>query len=111
MALMQRGRRTGLRVVELDEDDTALAARLFSDLGFAEGALMISRADVEVAIGLAREHGRRMAGAFAAGVRFCRVCGCTEFAACEGSCWWVGDDLCSSCEPFVQPARLSGDPS
>jgi len=29
--------------------------------------------------------------------RACRVCGCTETRACEGGCWWVAEDLCSSC--------------
>lgn len=33
----------------------------------------------------------------------CRVCGCTDERACEGGCWWVEDDLCSSC---VRPAVL-----
>lgn len=27
----------------------------------------------------------------------CRVCGCTWDNACEGGCYWVDDDLCSSC--------------
>lgn len=28
----------------------------------------------------------------------CRVCGCTEFSACEGGCDWAEDeDLCTSC--------------
>ena len=27
----------------------------------------------------------------------CRVCGCTEYNACEGGCWWVEEDLCSAC--------------
>lgn len=27
----------------------------------------------------------------------CRECGCTEGQACEGGCWWVEEDLCSSC--------------
>ncbi len=31
------------------------------------------------------------------GVRQCRVCGCTENNACDGSCWWVEHDLCSNC--------------
>lgn len=36
----------------------------------------------------------------------CRVCGCTEAAACPGGCWWVPDpylmgDLCSACRPIV----------
>lgn len=34
----------------------------------------------------------------------CRVCGCTDDAACPGGCWWVPDplkagDLCSACAP------------
>ena len=32
-------------------------------------------------------------------VRRCRVCGCTDDQACEGGCYWVEDDLCSSCAP------------
>lgn len=28
----------------------------------------------------------------------CRVCGCSNFSACAGGCWWVDDDLCSSCD-------------
>jgi hypothetical protein len=32
-----------------------------------------------------------------AGVRTCRVCGCTDDHACEGGCWWVDADLCSAC--------------
>lgn len=27
----------------------------------------------------------------------CRVCGCTEFTACENGCSWVEADLCSAC--------------
>jgi hypothetical protein len=27
----------------------------------------------------------------------CRVCGCTEWNACEGGCRWVEKDLCSAC--------------
>lgn len=28
----------------------------------------------------------------------CRVCGCWEFQACEGGCYWVEKDLCSACK-------------
>lgn len=33
----------------------------------------------------------------------CRICGCTEDAACEGGCSWIPDplgigDVCSRCE-------------
>ena len=30
-------------------------------------------------------------------LRVCRVCGCSEFNACEGGCYWVEEDLCSAC--------------
>lgn len=30
--------------------------------------------------------------------RACRVCGCTQSRACPSRCWWIEEDLCSSCE-------------
>lgn len=27
----------------------------------------------------------------------CRICGCTQNNACQGGCYWVEEDLCSSC--------------
>ncbi|WP_429864031.1 hypothetical protein ACJK2Y_00415 (plasmid) [Enterococcus faecalis] len=27
--------------------------------------------------------------------RRCRVCGCTQFNACPGGCYWIEEDLCS----------------
>ncbi len=33
------------------------------------------------------------------GIRFCHRCGCTDEEGCEEGCYWVGDDLCSECEP------------
>ena len=29
--------------------------------------------------------------------RHCRVCDCTDAVACWAGCWWVEEDLCSSC--------------
>ncbi|MEQ8124367.1 hypothetical protein DBN64_15655 [Enterococcus faecalis] len=29
--------------------------------------------------------------------RRCRVCGCTQFNACPGVCYWIEEDLCSQC--------------
>lgn len=29
--------------------------------------------------------------------RRCRVCGCTQFNACLGGCYWIEEDLCSKC--------------
>lgn len=34
----------------------------------------------------------------------CRECGCTNLSACPGGCWWVEDDLCSSCPRAPGPA-------
>lgn len=42
----------------------------------------------------------------------CRVCGCSNLSACTGGCWWVEDDLCSSCrgtEPMTV-IRFTGCP-
>ena len=34
----------------------------------------------------------------------CRVCGCSDFRACPGGCWWVEPDLCSACDPDDEEA-------
>lgn len=31
-------------------------------------------------------------------VRKCRICGCSDFDACPGGCYWAEKDLCSACE-------------
>lgn len=36
--------------------------------------------------------------------RRCRSCGCTQLNACAGGCWWVAEDLCSSCADSAAPA-------
>lgn len=36
------------------------------------------------------------------GLPSCRVCGCTEHAACDRGCWWIEPDLCSSCATLDQ---------
>lgn len=44
--------------------------------------------------------------------RVCRVCGCSQFRACPGGCYWVEDDLCSACvgkEPAGHPKAFAGD--
>lgn len=45
----------------------------------------------------------------------CRVCGCTEDAACTddplSACWWVAPDLCSSCvTKALAAAQEGGEP-
>lgn len=32
-------------------------------------------------------------------VQRCRVCGCSEMAACGGGCYWIEPDLCNRCGP------------
>ena len=39
--------------------------------------------------------------------RTCRVCGCWEMQACEGGCYWVGDDLCSACVVRADDGQLT----
>ena len=91
-----------------DPDGRALARRLLGDEGIAEGALMISRADVMAIVVEAKRAGARMAVAGVAETRFCRVCGCTDLSTCQPAdpCHWVASDLCSACEPFVRRLPL-----
>lgn len=42
--------------------------------------------------------------------RACRSCGCTDDLACEGGCWWVEADLCSSCLSDRPAASTDHDP-
>lgn len=35
--------------------------------------------------------------------RVCRECGCSDFAACPGGCYWVELDLCSRCASRLTP--------
>lgn len=39
-------------------------------------------------------------------VRVCRKCGCKDYRACEGSCYWVEDDLCSKCVEITPTDRI-----
>lgn len=38
--------------------------------------------------------------------RACRVCGCTDSHACFGGCYWVDEDLCSSCVGARRPSSI-----
>lgn len=40
-------------------------------------------------------------------VRRCRVCNCTDDVACMSGCWWVEEDLCSSCADDADAAASS----
>ncbi len=89
-------------------DPEALAGRLLSDAGLESGALTVSRGDLEGLLARAFAFGEGAALAEACDDRHCRVCGCTQYRACPGSCSWVGPDLCSSCAPFVSRAFREG---
>lgn len=39
--------------------------------------------------------------------RKCRICGCDWFHACPGGCYWVEEDLCSSCASQQHGRKLS----
>lgn len=45
---------------------------------------------------------------FAGDDRQCRICSCTQNAACmdeeHGACWWVEPDLCSHCVQYIEAA-------
>jgi hypothetical protein len=83
-------------------DPHALAGRLLADAGLEPGSLVIARADVEQLVARAFAFGGAAESADEHERRFCRICGCTQIRACPGACSWVGPDLCSACEPFVE---------
>ncbi|CAN7238600.1 hypothetical protein LJR045_000950 [Microbacterium sp. LjRoot45] len=39
----------------------------------------------------------------------CRVCRCTDEVACASGCWWVEDDLCSSCADDKAASSLESE--
>ncbi len=84
---------------QIEADGQVLAARLFEE-GAAD--------DVAGAIVRAFTAGQAVVFNQARGRRTCRICGCWEFFACPGRCWWVDEDLCSSCVTetiTVEPAK------
>ena len=58
-------------------------------------------------------HASRIA---ALSVRTCRYCGCTDDHACEGGCWWIAAEVCSSCAGrhvdaiITAPAHVTSEP-
>ncbi|TXL72519.1 hypothetical protein FHP25_24810 [Vineibacter terrae] len=60
------------------------------------GCAVIPRSPIKVcALGLARLVDKLEGG------RVCRICGCTDHAACPGGCSWHERDLCSACADGV----------
>jgi hypothetical protein len=100
---------------ELTPEDVArLFRRLLAERGLDPDALTLSAADVSAAMADAHALGVRVGWNERAGVRRCRLCGCTELRACEDVCAWVGrpgepdDDLCTSC---ADPSGLVPPPA
>lgn len=52
-----------------------------------------------------RDQDELVAAAELAALPTCRVCGCNELHACAGGCYWVEEDLCSSCVGHEDQAR------
>ena len=44
-----------------------------------------------------REREARELYAQATGEEACAKCGCTQTWACDGGCWWISPNLCSTC--------------
>lgn len=79
----------------VDAATTAYASRLDGDVE-TEPYVVIS---MRVPMTVAAEVSRLTAGDLDSYwvQPFCRVCGCTDDAACAGGCYWVEPDLCSAC--------------
>lgn len=83
---------------KIQADGEVLAVRLLEEHGV----------DVAGAIVAAFTHGQAVVFNQLRGRQTCRICGCWEYAACPGRCWWVAEDLCSSCVSetiTLQPAK------
>ena len=61
-----------------------LAFSLTAPLSFGATVVLMDAWDAEEALSLFD-------------VRICRECQCTDDVACMSGCWWVEEDLCSSC--------------
>jgi hypothetical protein len=96
----------------LDEHETELALALYALAHFQDAGLAGDAAGL-LASRLLQLPDRMppevLRGIVAAGreLRACRVCGCTDAAACPGGCRWVEDDLCSVCATYPFPACLA----
>ncbi len=97
-------KQTTARILELGQSleifkDPAAQTFLFEKLGKKRGKFDSCRKGELIRIFL--ESGVNLAGKVPPEIlvkeKKCRKCGCTEDHACAGGCYWVEDDLCSSC--------------
>lgn len=82
--LVDIGRRDPLVVIATDAHDAAFQSLLHLGDSARPGLLVVRDGDGNV-VKLDMSERR------------CRVCGCTEYKACEGGCCWMGWDVCSRC--------------
>ncbi len=89
---------------DISDDTRALVRRCLADAEVVDGVLIVAVDTANAAICYGALAGARIAEAHLHGHRHCRVCGCTDLRTCapDDPCHWVGDDLCSACEPFVK---------
>lgn len=81
-----------------ERDTQLLVHRLLLDMGGVD-ASAISIADLAELASRAWVMGATFAkNAAIPGRRTCRICGCWEYAACEGGCAWAGPNICTSCD-------------
>lgn len=80
------------------KDLERLAARLIQDV---HAPILPGSAELKQLVGRAWLMGAQHAANELAGVRSCRVCGCTDDDACQDgagrACCWVAPNLCSHC--------------
>ncbi len=96
-------------------DLACLTRRVFAEVDLldrlAPADNPLARQVVGEAVARAYAHGQAVVRNSLAGRRVCRVCGCWELHACEGGCWWVAEDLCSTCDRYGPPPALAGAPA
>lgn len=105
-------RRPPARSLNVSIEDRALARRLVSEVDIEPGALFVGSAELALIVARARHCGDRIGIGRVAQRRHCRVCGCTEVAACLTKvhgrwtpCAWAEPNLCDACAPHLEAAR------
>jgi hypothetical protein len=78
----------------LDATSHRAGAIILATLDAGGHATWSSEQPVEVVTAFVRELARSIA--VSAGLRVCRVCGCTDLAGCKPPCSWIAEDCCSS---------------
>ena len=85
------------RIVCTSVDDSKYGLMDCNDLEALELALAYEKRSVQPRKGIIQGIERRMRKIQKETPKKCRVCGCTDYKACPGGCYWVEADLCSQC--------------